>query len=1141
MYKGNKKRLMRVISAVTATALVFTAIPAGAKTSKKSVTQIQVTSPYSVKDKKVTTTLTLKKGSTFKIKTSVSPKTADKKLIYKSSKKKVATVSKTGKIKAKKVGKTTITIQPKTNKKVKAVIKVTVVKKLKKVTKMKLDQSSLSLTAGGSNRTAQLKASIVSPKKPTNKKFNWFTSNKEIATVNNKGLVTAKKAGQATITVTAADGRGAKAVCKVSVTEGSAVTSASSSAGVSTSDTPNVSTAPGTSEDPGTSGDPNASNDPGTSSDPNSSQKPDTSNDPNASNAPSASSSATPATPATPLTIVQKSQRTGIKQGEKIQLTADGSGADQVTWTVGEVAGVTISTTGLLQVAADADTTQKIKVTATTSANVTVKTATAEFSIVRNYLKPLTESQILLNKESEDHPLGLTYHSPDACSKVVDPERGEVVKFDSTKGYTSSSGEVLAWIEIDPIYAGKVVSVSAYMKYDANPNMTDMDLVIAEGFNGKTIASVYNTKAGEWYYLTNSFILPNYNKERWDGNKNRIYISLPQQLTTASATYYIDGLSISVEKSTVDQVELSVAGGDVTEIFQNHELQCTAQVSGTKNPSQQVDWSIEPPVAGATISDSGKLKVENAEAGAVINIKATSKEDPTKSDTKQVTVRAQTIGSVTVSVKDGATEFYPNNTFQFIADVTSAGEPDESVIWSVTPSSDQVGIREDGLLTVGNVAGGTKLTVKATSVFDNTKFGVYEFEVLADMGDGAVNKVTIEGASETIAVGSELSLEAKLETTGNPKKGVIWSLTESVEGVSLKEETGSSNTLMVEEGVARNTSITVRATSEFDKTKYDEITVEVVDINDTSMEYWEDFNESDSSAVFSDFETSNTNIIWKREELANGMFGTSNLFEGNTGVVEEDAHTIGMNVYFSDQEDYIQFSVRNTSDSDQTYLLSFMVRFYKTADMGAGFKPEYKLPLKLVSVDQKGDEDETPLKECEYSAPCDCQSSMYLRQASKEFHEMFGEVQVPAGETLQLRLKLNGPLPTCEQPGAHPDISGLAEPVLITLDNVLITSGKKTTINMTTEAGKNTQKFNLNVDDGDTVTYYTNCNLAQLTHNKQKRASNDCTNFGDETLVATVDAEGVITALHAGETVLVAKITHADKTVEYRQCIVKVK
>lgn len=211
MHKRNQRRPIKALSVFMAAALVFTSFPSEAKTGKKKeVTQIQLTSPYSAKDKKITTTLTMKKGSTFKIKASVFPKSAGKKLVFKSSKKKIASVSKSGKIKANKVGKANITVQPQSNKKVKAVINVTVVNKLKKVKKITLDKSSLSLSVNG---TAQLNASVVSPKKPTSKKFNWFTSNADVAVVNNKGTVTAKAPGSADITATSADGQRAKAVC----------------------------------------------------------------------------------------------------------------------------------------------------------------------------------------------------------------------------------------------------------------------------------------------------------------------------------------------------------------------------------------------------------------------------------------------------------------------------------------------------------------------------------------------------------------------------------------------------------------------------------------------------------------------------------------------------------------------------------------------------------------------------------------------------------------------------------------------------------------------------------------------------------------------------------------------------------------
>ena len=89
------------------------------KTSKAKIAVRKVV----VKGKK---TVKLKKGKTYKIKATVKPKNAtNKKLTYKSSNKKIATVSKNGKIKAKKKGRCTITVTSKDGKK-KAKIKVIV-------------------------------------------------------------------------------------------------------------------------------------------------------------------------------------------------------------------------------------------------------------------------------------------------------------------------------------------------------------------------------------------------------------------------------------------------------------------------------------------------------------------------------------------------------------------------------------------------------------------------------------------------------------------------------------------------------------------------------------------------------------------------------------------------------------------------------------------------------------------------------------------------------------------------------------------------------------------------------------------------------------------------------------------------------
>ncbi len=212
-----KYQFKRSFALFLAAALVIVSVSIPSKSTKAAtVKQIQLTAPYTTKGEKISTTLTLKKGQSFRIKTKVFPKKAGK-LTYKSSKKKIASVNKKGKIIAKKIGKAKITIRSKKSKKIKATIKVTVVKSLKKVKKIKLNKKSLTLTLGSQPASAQLKATITSPKKPTVKKFNWYSTDKAVASVNSKGVVTAKKTGTAKIFVTSADGRGAKASCLVSV------------------------------------------------------------------------------------------------------------------------------------------------------------------------------------------------------------------------------------------------------------------------------------------------------------------------------------------------------------------------------------------------------------------------------------------------------------------------------------------------------------------------------------------------------------------------------------------------------------------------------------------------------------------------------------------------------------------------------------------------------------------------------------------------------------------------------------------------------------------------------------------------------------------------------------------------------------
>lgn len=78
-----------------------------------------------------------------------------------------------------------------------------------------LNNSTLSLTTG-QNFTLQ---AMLSPSNATNKEVTWGSSDAGVAAVSKDGVVTAKKAGKATIVAKAADESGKYASCVVTVTE----------------------------------------------------------------------------------------------------------------------------------------------------------------------------------------------------------------------------------------------------------------------------------------------------------------------------------------------------------------------------------------------------------------------------------------------------------------------------------------------------------------------------------------------------------------------------------------------------------------------------------------------------------------------------------------------------------------------------------------------------------------------------------------------------------------------------------------------------------------------------------------------------------------------------------------------------------
>lgn len=170
------------------------------------------------------TSYTLENNSSFQLEAYVKPDNARNKSVTWSVQGISAnyiSVSDTGLVTAKKTG-TARVLATTVEKKLTASCIVTVVAQIVPVTSVSLNNTVLSVKQG---KTATLTASVY-PSNATNKYVSWSSSNTNVATISNSGVITAVNQGSSTITVTTNDGH-KTATCVVTVTEPTRVTSVS--------------------------------------------------------------------------------------------------------------------------------------------------------------------------------------------------------------------------------------------------------------------------------------------------------------------------------------------------------------------------------------------------------------------------------------------------------------------------------------------------------------------------------------------------------------------------------------------------------------------------------------------------------------------------------------------------------------------------------------------------------------------------------------------------------------------------------------------------------------------------------------------------------------------------------------------------
>ena len=161
--------------------------------------------------------LSLKIGESFDLRVDIAPFNADKTVTWTSSDESVATVA-DGHVTALSIGTAEITVTSVSTPSVFLTASVLVAKPVESIT---LENESISLPKGETWE----QIAYVLPEDATLVRPVWTTSDRKIATVDENGVITAVGNGHCTITASAADGMGAKAITHVEVRKFEAVIS----------------------------------------------------------------------------------------------------------------------------------------------------------------------------------------------------------------------------------------------------------------------------------------------------------------------------------------------------------------------------------------------------------------------------------------------------------------------------------------------------------------------------------------------------------------------------------------------------------------------------------------------------------------------------------------------------------------------------------------------------------------------------------------------------------------------------------------------------------------------------------------------------------------------------------------------------
>ena len=615
------------------------------------------------------------------------------------------------------------------------------------VTEITLDKAELSLVEG---QEAELKAT-VEPDDATDKTVTWTSSDEAIATVTD-GKVKAVKAGTVTITAKA----GAKeATCKVTVTaavvpvesikldkeslemvEGDKVTLTATV----TPDNATDKTVTWTSSDEAIA---TVANGEVTA------VKEGTATITAKAGDKSATCAVKVAKKVIAVTgIALDKTSVGMTEGEETQLTAtvtpDNATDKTVTWTSDATAIATVDNTGKVKAIKEGS--------ATITAKAGDKTATCTVTVAKSII-PVTS--VTLDKtslelvEGDEATLTATVKPDDATDKtvawstsdaaIVTVENGKVkaVK-EGTATITAKAGEKSATCTVK--VAKKVIAVTGITLDKTSVSLTKGE----EGILTATVSPADATdKTVTWSSSDTKVATVENGKVKAVGGGNA---TITAKAGDKSATCAV--------KVTVPVTGITLDNGSVT-LKEGQEIQLTANVAPVDASDKTVTWSCDKTDV-VTVDNTGKVKAVK-EGSATITAKAGD-----KSATCTVTVAKNVIAVTGVTLDKATLELTKGQEATLTATVSPADATDKTVTWST--SNSEVATVENG--KVKAVGGGTA-TIMAKAG-DKSATCAVTVKV-------PVESVTLDKTSLDMTEEDEVQLKATVKPDDASDKTVTWS------------------------------------------------------------------------------------------------------------------------------------------------------------------------------------------------------------------------------------------------------------------------------------------------------------------------------------------------------------------------------